>query len=358
MSTTSEPARRDYALDGPENAAAVERGLAGADWYRCAVPRPVMKELVTRNDRRATIDTLLWLALLVGSGVVAHLTFGTWWCVPAFFVYGTLYGSVSDPRWHECGHGTAFKSQWANSLVYYPASFMDFREPVSWRWSHARHHDDTIVVGRDPEIAAPRALPLWKTALDVVGIRSTAAELRKLGANVLGRLTAAERDYIPESQWRRTIWSGRIFVAVLLAVVVWSVAIGSVEPLLFIGLPSLYGRWLLVVYGLTQHAGLAEDVLDHRLNTRTVKMNALNRFLYSNMNFHIEHHMFPTVPYHALPRLHEVVKHDMPPVYDGIVAAYREVIPALRRQAKDPTYFVARPLPAAAGGPATGAGAS
>ena len=48
---------------------------------------------------------------------------------------------------------------------------------------------------------------------------------------------------------------------------------------------------------MQQHAGLAEDVLDHRLNTRTVYLNLINRYLYWNMGFHIEHHMFPMVPY-------------------------------------------------------------
>ncbi len=28
-------------------------------------------------------------------------------------------------------------------------------------------------------------------------------------------------------------------------------------------------------------------------------MNRLHRYLYWNMNYHIEHHMFPLVPYHA-----------------------------------------------------------
>ena len=52
-------------------------------------------------------------------------------------------------------------------------------------------------------------------------------------------------------------------------------------------------------------------MLDHRLNTRTVKMNVVNRFLYWNMNYHVEHHMFPMVPYHRLPELHEEIKHDL-----------------------------------------------
>ena len=43
-----------------------------------------------------------------------------------------------------------------NNVVYQIASFMIMRNPVTWRWSHARHHTDTIIVGRDPEIAAMR----------------------------------------------------------------------------------------------------------------------------------------------------------------------------------------------------------
>jgi Na+-transporting NADH:ubiquinone oxidoreductase subunit F len=59
----------------------------------------------------------------------------------------------------------------------------------------------------------------------------------------------------------------------------------------------------------------------------------------------VEHHMFPLVPYHAVPRLHEAVKEDMPKPYPGLLAAYREIIPALFRQSKDAAYHVKRVLP-------------
>ncbi len=117
---------------------------------------------------------------------------------------------------------------------------------------------------------------------------------------------------------------------------------------MFIGLPSLYGRWLALYFGMTQHMGLAEDVLDHRLNSRTVYMNPFFRFVYWNMNYHVEHHMFPMVPYHALPKLHEAVKADCPPAYPNTIAVFREIIPALARQLRDPSYFVKRELPSAA----------
>ena len=60
----------------------------------------------------------------------------------------------------------------------------------------------------------------------------------------------------------------------------WKAAI----PLLLIGGPRIYGCWHFILTGLLQHGGLAEDVLDHRLNSRTVYMNPVSRFIYMNMN--------------------------------------------------------------------------
>ena len=74
-------------------------------------------------------------------------------------------------------------------------------------------------------------------------------------------------------------------------------------------------------------------------------MNPIHRFLYWNMNYHVEHHMFPLVPFHALPLLHQAVKDDCPTPYRSLFAAWHEIIPAVLRQVKDPAYHVKRRLP-------------
>ena len=66
------------------------------------------------------------------------------------------------------------------------------------------------------------------------------------------------------------------------------------------------------------------------------------------MNYHVEHHMFPMVPYHALPKLHQVTLPDTPKPYASTIEAYREILPALWRQRRDPEWFVKRELPATA----------
>jgi MocE subfamily Rieske [2Fe-2S] domain protein len=116
-----------------------------------------------------------------------------------------------------------------------------------------------------------------------------------------------------------------------------------------VALPRFYGGWLHQLLGLTQHAGLAENVYDHRENTRTVYINPVFRFLYMNMNYHIEHHSTPMIPYHALPKYHEAIKDQTPTPYPNLWACYKEMIPALIKQAtEDPDYRIIRDIPKSA----------
>ena len=94
-----------------------------------------------------------------------------------------------------------------------------------------------------------------------------------------------------------------------------------------------------------QHAGLANNIKDHRLSTRTVILNPIFSFLYWHMEYHMEHHMFPTVPSYNLPKLHKLIKDQVPPPKNGIWDAYKEIIPAVIRQAKDPNYKINVLLP-------------
>jgi MocE subfamily Rieske [2Fe-2S] domain protein len=357
------PGKLDYSLVGVNAARAVEAGLAEADWYQSPVPRPVMRRLLERRNGPAVRDTLLWFALIIGSGWAGYALWGSWWAILPFAVYGVLYASTSDSRWHEAGHGTAFRTDWMNIALYEVASFMVMREATVWRWSHTRHHSDTIIVGRDPEIAVPRPPDVRAIILNFFNLPVYPKYFRHILMHSLGRMGADERTFIPESEFPKVYRRARIYVLIYASVIGLSLYTRSILPLMYVGLVNLYGAWMVSVYGLTQHAGLAENVLDHRLNCRTVHMGVVHRYLYWNMNYHVEHHMYPLVPYHALPRLHEVVKDDMPTPYPSLIGAWREIVPALARQVRDPAYHVKRRIPeprprapgqgpAQAGGPA------
>ena len=339
------PVPRDYSLHGPSTQRAIEIGLAGAEWYHTDIPRKVMKDLMQRSDGPAMRDTIIWVMAHVLFAAGGIYFWGTWWCVPFWIGYGVLYGSACDSRWHECGHGTAFKTRWMNDVVYQIASFQVMRNPVAWRWSHARHHTDTYIVGRDPEISFMRPPAVWKLTLAFIGIEGAWESLKIIFRQAAGSLSEDEKDYIPDSERGKAIFAARVHVAIYVATIAAALAWWSIIPLMLIGLPRLYGCWHMVMCGLLQHGGLADNVIDHRLNSRTLYMNPVSRWIYWNMNYHIEHHMFPMVPYHALPRLHELVKNDYPAPNTSILQAYAEMIRAVRRQITDPEYYLRRDLP-------------
>ena len=199
--------KRDYGLGGADARAAVEAGLESAQWYRTPIDPERLKTLMVRRNGRPTFDTLLWLTLLCGSGLLAFLSLGTWWfAVPAFALFGALWGGSSDARWHENGHGTAFRSQWANDAMYYVASFMLLREPTLWRWSHARHHSDTLIVGLDPEIAIQRPPSLLAVTLLYLHLINGPKLLRLMLKHACGRGDELTQVAVPTDQFRRVVW--------------------------------------------------------------------------------------------------------------------------------------------------------
>ena len=68
-------------------------------------------------------------------------------------------------------------------------------------------------------------------------------------------------------------------------------------------------------------------------------------FLYWHMNFHTEHHMYAAVPCYNLRRLHDAIKHDLPPTATGLVETWRQIIAIQIRQLVEPGYQYDPPLP-------------
>ena len=189
----------NYSLVGENANRAIERGLAEADWYQCPVPRGQMRRLLERRDGPAVRDTILWFALILGSAWATWRLWGTAWAALPYALYAVLCASTSDSRWHEAGHGTAFRTDWMNNALYEIASFMVMRESTVWRWSHTRHHSDTIIVGRDPEIAVPRPPDIRTLVLGAFGLPVYPKYFRQILLHSFGRMSAEERTFVPAS---------------------------------------------------------------------------------------------------------------------------------------------------------------
>ena len=339
---------KDYSLLCEDAQCAETAGHVNPKWFRADVDPAEIRKLMQKDDRIAARDTLLWLGLMV---LFAGLGIALWpslWSLPFWFAYGTLYGSGGDSRWHEMGHRTAFKTPWMNEAVYQFACFLMMRSPVVWRSSHVRHHTDTVIVGRDPEIIAMRPPDLRNLALNFFGILYTWEMAKRMVLHASGRLDPEEETYVRHDDSKRVAQVARVWIGIYAATLLSAVLMQSILPLLLVGLPRFYGAWHHVMTGVLQHLGLAENVTDHRLNTRTVYMNRLNRFLYLNMNYHLEHHMFTMVPYYNLPKLHALLRADLPEPDPSIIASYSRLWPVLRKQLTHQDAVIIPELPSGA----------
>ena len=152
-------------------------------------------------------------------------------------------------------------------------------------------------------------------------------------------------DCIPAKERSKCQVSARIHVSLWILIIGSSIFFQTWLPVLYLLLPFVYGTTFMQTIHFMQHAGLKNNVRDHRLCVRTVKLNPVFSFLNWNMEYHLEHHMFPNIPSYNLKKLNKVIQDQLPKPKEGILEAYREIIPTLMKQAKDPYYILNINLP-------------
>jgi omega-6 fatty acid desaturase (delta-12 desaturase) len=114
------------------------------------------------------VDTLgpyaaLWYLMYVSRSI-------SWWLVLPLAILAGLFLVRVFIIFHDCGHGSYFKSRNANDVVGFITGLLTFTPFYQWRWDHAIHH-------------------------------STSGHLDKRGTGDLWTLTVQE--YLESSRWRR-----------------------------------------------------------------------------------------------------------------------------------------------------------
>ena len=319
-------------------------------WYKPNIEKKILKEFSKRSDLKATIDISIFFILLLISGYLSIITWGTWWSLLTLLLYGNIFYCKIISIQHETNHETYFKSRSLNRFFYNLTSLLGGFEAVRWKWSHFHHHTHTIFTHEevyDYENNSPRPtepirfllnfLPLGPI-INIQKVRHfTHFEIIK---HSLGIFSDVVKQTVPENEIKKVKNSSRLYVLFWLSIIAFSVYINSWLPIIMILLPPFYGNTILMICAMTQHAGLQDNVKDHRKSTRTVILNPFFSFLYSKMEYHIEHHIFPKIPCYNLKAFHKVIKDQMPSPKIGVIDAYKEIIPAIFKQSKDKNYFV------------------
>ena len=320
------------------------------EWYKPKIDKKTVKLLTKRNDSKAIIHFLIYFLSLFISGYLAYYTLGSWLCFFFFFVYGTIY-SFSVANWHETVHKTAFKTRWLNEFFYHISSYMSDFEGFRWRWSHTFHHSKTLQTKDiyDHEIQVSRPTDLIAFFLNFIPFSDLLFPKRLIKYEVLkhafGSFSPVIEITAPKNQKNKIKWNSRLYVLIWLIVIIASIYLKSFLPLLYIILPTYYGKPIWFAVNVTQHLAAAVDTKDHRKSTYSIKLNPIFSFLYWKMEFHLEHHLFPMVPSYNLYKLHKEIKSELPPRFKGLYSFYRIILPVVFKQATDPSYYYKTSIP-------------
>ena len=282
------------------------------------------RDLTARSDRAGMVQLaghLAVIGLCIWGNVVAEGPVR--WAA----VLGQGIGMVFlFTAMHECSHATAFRSRWLNSLVTMVAGTVLLIGPKWFFYFHQDHHKFTQDPDRDPELGTAKPSGINGYLWYLSGIPFWLGNMRVLIGNAVGR---RHDPYVPQTMRASLVREARIMLAVYIAAVPALAAAGWLVP--HVLLPLLLGAPFLRAYLLAEHADCAEGSDNMLANTRTLLTTAPVRFLAWNMPYHAEHHSFPAVPFHALPRLHQMMKNDIRHLESGYVRFHRRFARAISR---------------------------
>lgn len=328
------------------------------NWYQCPVDKDVMKSLLVRSDFQGFKQVFLHLGLIALTGaalVYSWYNLAWYWTVLAVFLHGSFYGFFGGGvAGHELSHRTVFKTRWLNDFFATLSSVMGWGNHEWFRASHIRHHQFTLHQDLDMEVVLPAKLSKMTWVYIITGnplgiLRHIKETFRVASGKIRGEWEHKVLDNNPKAHAARTRQARMNLVVHIVAAAFFVYFHFWVGFLLFTFAP-FYAGWIGLLVGFPQHAGLSSNVPDFRLSCRTFECNPFFQFLYWQMNYHIEHHMYAAVPFYNLKKLHHLLKPDMPPAHTAIIPMWRELLQVLKRQKTDPNYVFIPQLPPPAAG--------
>jgi fatty acid desaturase len=228
---------------------------------------------------------------------------------------------------HECGHRTAFADRRLNDAAAWLAGLLSFYNATFYRRYHQWHHRYTHLPGLDPELEDAPPTNLWEYGLEIGGWNWWVGKLR----GHLTLLLGGDVSHLP-------YLNPEVIVSVRRSVRLQFAAYGLVALASLIGgngfllwywlLPLAIGQPFLRFLLLAEHAGCSFDS-NGTANTRTTLTLAPVRWLMWNMPFHAEHHLYPSLPFHALPAAHGLIAPRLQHCDPGYLAVHRDLLQRL-----------------------------
>ena len=330
-------------------------------WYRCRIEKKVLKELSTPSDFKGFIYALGHLALWFGAGAISYYNFifGDWlWFFAFIFIQGTI-GCFFNAAHHELHHETVFKTRKLNKIFLDVYGLLGWLDPITYSLSHTHHHRNTLHNGVDYEEVHPKIPSLHILYLiQLFSINITGGEksagivptVNKFVKIAFKDLSNPFQDWdfrlyseLPDEAAKAVKWARTVLIFHL-AVIVFAFSINQPVLALIISGSRFIGGWLFYFASSPQHCGLQTDTSDYRKCVRSITLDPFTEFIYWNMNWHLEHHMYTSVPCYNLKKLHRLISNECPKP-KNLIGAWKEMRYIFRKQLENPKYEFDTPFP-------------
>jgi len=265
--------------------------------------RDTVRRLSRRSDAKGLLQLSAHLALLLASGYLVWLTRSSAWLALTIVVHGFVLIFLFCPL-HETIHRTAFASRRLNDTVAWLCGALLMLPPEYFRLFHFTHHRHTQNPALDPELARPKPSSLASYLWHVSGMPNW---YNRITVTLRHALTGrVPESFVPEAKRSLIVREARVLWGCYLAVLVVSVLLRRNDAFLYWVLPAIVGQPFLRLFLLAEHTGceLSDDMF---ANTRTTYTNGIVRLLTWRMSYHVEHHAFPSVPFHALAAVNALI---------------------------------------------------
>ena len=292
----------------------------------------MLRDLSVRSNLRGAAQSLGHYGMIALGGALIWKVSSTWgvlWALPLMAMQGYVVAFLFMAV-HETAHKTAFRSRGLNLAVGHLSAFiigLPYEYYCLFHWDHHRYTQDP---DRDPElIVGVKPASDTQLALAYSGLLQVASRLRLLLRHaVTGKVTV---PWIPESKRTVIVREARVYATLYVLLFALSLWLSSALLLWVWIVPLVIGQFFLRPYLYAEHTG-CERTRSAFQNTRTTYTAAIVKWIAWNMPYHVEHHAYPSVPFHALPKLNEIVDGEIVHRGRGYIRTTRETWAWFRRQ--------------------------
>lgn len=281
-----------------------EDGLKGLGEYNRELSSILPKETFKREPTRLKYGVFFWVIICLCIYAILNFQLPWYFKLPLSVLMGICLGG-STFLGHEILHGSIVKNKNVQTLLGFIGFTPFLISPTYWRyWHNTLHHGNTQLLYKDPD-AFPTMM-VYKRSRFMQFVFPLSPGAQTLRSYFYFFYWFSFQAVLNQSYMRfgNKMWSKMDhtkvtieFIVVLILASTYVYFVGSNDLVWLLLVPFLIQNYTVMSYISTNHnLSPYTKVNDPLVNSLNVSNHPIMEFLNLNFGYHIEHHLFPSMP--------------------------------------------------------------